>query len=170
MFGGATRNLIGKIRRLNEMALRADEFVIRPLAPGDSVAIAELESRSAGAANWGEAAYRNIGAGGIIGWAAARENVSKGFILVLALPDEMEILNLAVDPDARRKGIAARLLAYAIEEAKRANVKHIYLEVRESNSAARALYASKGFIEQGRRKKYYSQPVADALLLVLRLH
>jgi [ribosomal protein S18]-alanine N-acetyltransferase len=152
------------------MALPSDELVIRLLEPGDSVAIAELESRSAGAAKWGEAAYRNIGADRITGWAAARENVLKGFILVRTLTDEMEILNLAVEPDARRKGTGARLLACAIEEAKRANVKHVYLEVRESNSAARGLYASAGFTEQGRRKKYYSQPVADALLLILRLH
>jgi ribosomal-protein-alanine N-acetyltransferase len=170
MFGGATRNLIGRIRRLNEMALPAADFEIRPLESEDASAISELESRSAGAAKWGEAAYRDIGAGGIIGWAAARENVLLGFILVRSLTDEMEIMNLAVELDTRRKGIAARLLAHAIEEAKRADVKHIYLEVRETNAAARALYASKGFIEQGRRKKYYSQPVADALLLVLRLH
>lgn len=151
------------------MALRADDFVIRPLSSGDAAAIADLESRCVGAAKWGEAAYRNIGANGIVGWASSRENVVLGFILVRAVADEMEIMNLAVDPDARRKGIARRLLTHAIEEVRRADVKRVYLEVRESNSGARAFYHSAGFVEQGRRKKYYSQPTEDALLLVLPL-
>jgi [ribosomal protein S18]-alanine N-acetyltransferase len=152
------------------MAQPADEFVIRPLAPEDSGALADIESRCSGAAKWGEASYRDIGANGMIGWAATRENMVLGFILVRAVADEMEILNLAVEPHSRRKGIAVRLLGNANAEAKRANVKDIYLEVRESNSAAWAFYLAKGFVEQGRRKNYYSHPVEDALLLVLPLH
>jgi [ribosomal protein S18]-alanine N-acetyltransferase len=170
MCDAATRNHIGRIRRRNEMALHADEFVIRPLISEDAETIAAIESRCDGASKWGEAGYRSIGADGIIGWAAARENIVMGFILVRVVADEIEILNLAVEPDVRRKGIAGHLLTHAIEEAKRADVKHIYLEVRETNSAARGLYSAKGFIEQGRRKKYYTQPVVDALLLVFSLH
>ena len=151
------------------MVPTADEFVIRGLTPEDSVAIADLESRCVGAANWGEAAYREIGANGMIGWAAARENVVLGFILVRVLADEMEVFNLAVDPNERRKGIAARLLELSIESAKHARVKRVYLEVRESNSGARAFYASKKFEERWRRKNYYSQPAENALVLVLRL-
>jgi ribosomal-protein-alanine N-acetyltransferase len=152
------------------MTLAADEFVIRALTGDDAGALAELESRCVGAAKWGEASYRDIGAEGLIGWAAARENVVLGFILVRALADEMEVFNLAVDPSERRKGIAARLLERSIEDAKRAGVKRVYLEVRESNSGARAFYASKKFEERWRRKNYYSQPVENALVLVLRLH
>jgi ribosomal-protein-alanine N-acetyltransferase len=170
MFGGATRNHIGRIRKLNEMALRADEFVIRALMVKDAGDLAALESRCVGVARWGEAGYRDIGANGIIGWAATRGNVVLGFILVRAVADEMEILNLAVDPDSRRQGIARRLLTHAIEKVQREDVERVYLEVRESNSAARAFYSSAGFAEQGRRKNYYSQPPEDALLLVLRLH
>jgi [ribosomal protein S18]-alanine N-acetyltransferase len=170
MFVGATRNHTGKIRRRNEMALAADEFVIRQLEPEDSGAIADLESRCIGAAKWGGAAYRDIGPNGIIGWVATREDVVLGFILVRCVAAEMEILNLAVDPDMRRQGIAARLLAHAIQQVKGSEVKRVYLEVRESNSGARAFYSSKEFVEHGRRKNYYSQPVDDALLLVLRPH
>ncbi len=64
------------------MAMTADEFVIRPITIDDAGALADLELRCVGAANWGEAAYREIGANGMIGWAAARENVVLGFILV----------------------------------------------------------------------------------------
>jgi ribosomal-protein-alanine N-acetyltransferase len=91
----------------------------------------------------------------------------QGFVLVRALADEMEILNLAVDPNAHRQGIGGRLVQQAIEEVRRAGVKRVYLEVRESNAAARAFYSNAGFTELRRRKNYYSQPVEDALLLVL---
>jgi ribosomal-protein-alanine acetyltransferase len=151
------------------MAFRTDDFVIRTLTAEDAVALAELESRCVGSARWGETAYQEIAADGIVGWATTREKVLAGFILVRTAADEMEILNLAVDPEKRRKGIAARLFSRAIEDAKRADVKRVYLEVRESNSAARAFYLSRGFAEGGRRKNYYSQPVEDALLLVLVL-
>lgn len=152
------------------MALSADEFVIRALVAADAGVLAGLESRCVEAARWGEAAYRDVGANGIIGWTATRGNVVLGFILVRAVADEMEILNLAVDRDSRRRGIARRLLAKAIQEVRRADVKRVYLEVRESNSGGRAFYSSAGFTEQGRRKKYYSQPAEDAILLALHLH
>ena len=151
------------------MGSPSEDFVIRAMTVEYAGALAALESRCAGAARWGEVGYRNIGAGGIVGWAAVRGNVVVGFVLTRAVADEMEILNLVVDPMARRKGIAVRLLARAIEEVKGADVKRVYLEVRESNSTARAFYLSRGFAEQGRRKNYYSQPVEDALLLVLVL-
>jgi [ribosomal protein S18]-alanine N-acetyltransferase len=170
MCGGAMPNRTGRILRRNEMGLHTDEFVIRPLTREGAPVLAVLESRCVGAANWGEAALRAVGTNGIIGWVAAHETALLGFILVRAVADEMEIMNLAVDPDARRKGIAARLLEHGIAEATRADVKRVYLEVRESNSGARAFYLSRGFVEQGRRKNYYANPAEDALLLVLRLH
>jgi ribosomal-protein-alanine N-acetyltransferase len=170
MSGGVTRNHIGRMQRRSEMASPSKDFVIRALIVEDAGALVALESRCFGAARWGEVGYRDIGANGIIGWAATRGNVVLGFILVRAVADEMEILNLAVDPDSRRQGIARRLLAHAIEEAGRADVKRVYLEVRESNSTARAFYSSARFTEHGRRQNYYSQPAEDALLLVLRLH
>jgi ribosomal-protein-alanine N-acetyltransferase len=169
MCGEAMRNHIGKTQRRNEMALSADDFVIRAIGTEDAGALVELESRSVGSARWGEADYREIAAGGFVGWAAIREKVLLGFILVRAVVDEMEILNLAVEPNERRKGIAERLVAQSIDDAKRANVKRVYLEVRESNSGARAFYASMKFEERWRRKNYYSQPTEHALVLMLRL-
>jgi [ribosomal protein S18]-alanine N-acetyltransferase len=168
-FGEAMQNRIGLIRRRNDMAVPSGDFVIRPLDRDDAVVLAALELRCVGAARWRDAGYREIGTGGIAGWAAVREGTILGFVLARAVADEMEILNLAVDPDARRQGIAARLVARAVEEVRRADVKRVYLEVRESNSTARAFYLSTGFAEQGRRKNYYSQPSEDALVLVLRL-
>ena len=79
--------------------------------------------------------------------------------------DEGEIANLAVAPSARRHGIGAALLDASLGEARRRGVKQVYLEVRESNAAARALYERRGFSVVGRRKRYYRHPDEDALLL-----
>jgi ribosomal-protein-alanine acetyltransferase len=167
MSAGATRNRIGRMRRPNSMALPSAEIVIRPIGLDDAGALSALESRCEGAAKWGESAYRDISTNGITGWAATRGSVILGFIAARSVADEMEILNLGVDPEARRQGIGARLVAQAVEAGREARVRRVYLEVRESNSGAQAFYTSLGFAERGRRKNYYSQPVEDALVLAL---
>lgn len=166
-FAGATRNRIGKIHRRNEMASSTADLITRPLSRDDAGALVALESRCEGAAQWGEPAYHDFTASGFTGWAATRGNVMVGFIVVRSVADEMEIMNLGVEPDSRRQGIAARLIVRATEEGRRAGVKRAYLEVRESNATARAFYSSLGFAEQGRRKHYYSQPIEDALVLTI---
>jgi ribosomal-protein-alanine N-acetyltransferase len=83
--------------------------------------------------------------------------------------DEGEIANLAVAPDWRGRGIGALLLVTAITAARSRDATALYLEVRDSNDAARALYAAHGFLEVGRRRRYYRKPVEDALVLRLVL-
>ena len=78
---------------------------------------------------------------------------------------EAEILNLAVTPGWRRRGLGRRLVETAIEAARAAGATRIFLEVRESNGAALALYAALGFLEAGRRRNYYRAPEEDALIL-----
>jgi ribosomal-protein-alanine N-acetyltransferase len=145
------------------------DFVIRPTRADDAPALAELEARCAGAARWGTDGYQKLDSNGSNGWAAQRNDRILGFIVVRNVADEMEILNLAVDPDARRSGIGRRLLHRAMQDANRQRVLQAHLEVRESNATARAFYLSAGFAENGRRKDYYSQPVEDAILLTLRV-
>jgi ribosomal-protein-alanine N-acetyltransferase len=77
------------------------------------------------------------------------------------MPDEHELLNLAVAPEHRRKGIARTLLDYA----KRQGPGLWFLEVRESNTAARTFYKSHGFIDFGKRKGYYQEPYEDAIVM-----
>jgi len=79
--------------------------------------------------------------------------------------DEAEIANLAVANDVRRAGVGARLLDHALDIARERHSYVVFLEVRESNAGARALYASRGFEVAGRRAKYYRKPVEDALVL-----
>jgi len=88
-----------------------------------------------------------------------------GYVLILLLAVEAEIANLAIAPVGRRRGIGGLLLDRAIAESAGRGVRTVYLEVRESNLAARALYESRSFKQVGRRKGYYRHPVEDALLL-----
>ena len=88
-----------------------------------------------------------------------------GYAIAWHVMDEGELANLAVAPDARRQGIASELLDAVLEDARERGTAQVFLEVRESNSAARALYSARGFDEVGRRKGYYRHPVEDALIL-----
>jgi ribosomal-protein-alanine N-acetyltransferase len=88
-----------------------------------------------------------------------------GYVVALLVLDEAEIADLAVAPVARRCGIGGLLLDRMVADASHAGVRSLYLEVRESNSAARALYESRSFLSVGRRRGYYQHPQEDALLL-----
>lgn len=82
---------------------------------------------------------------------------------------EMEIVNIAVTPQERRKGHGRRLLAMLLQVAVKMGMQKISLEVRESNAAARALYESLGFRQSGRRRRYYPDNGEDALIYFLNL-
>lgn len=83
------------------------------------------------------------------------------------LGDEIHIANIAVAPRFRRKGLGRRLLAHVLTLAAEKSMQSATLEVRAGNQAAQALYASFGFVEIGRRPRYYSDNHEDALLLQL---
>ncbi len=84
--------------------------------------------------------------------------------------NEWELDNVVVAPDFRRKGLATRLLTALLTRARETNSERVFLEVRESNQAARALYVRLGFEESGRRKFYYVDPQEDAVLYRLALN
>jgi ribosomal-protein-alanine N-acetyltransferase len=90
-----------------------------------------------------------------------------GYVVALEAADEGEILNLAVAPAGRRNGLGRALVERILEALTARGVRQVYLEVRESNAPARALYAEHGFKEAGRRKQYYRRPVEDAIVLRL---
>lgn len=83
--------------------------------------------------------------------------------------DEGHITNIAVDPAFRRRGIGSLLLDDLIAHARAQGIQALTLEVRVSNAPAISLYESKGFIAEGRRKRYYSDNNEDALIMWLRL-
>jgi len=90
-----------------------------------------------------------------------------GFVVYTAVAGACEILELAVTVPARQRGVGRRLLDAAIAEAVSEGARRCILEVRESNVAARALYAGAGFLIDGRRKAYYrtAEGREDALLM-----
>lgn len=93
------------------------------------------------------------------------EDAPQAYCILMIVVDQGEIANLAVAPDARRQGLAARLIRDALQFAVGRGVVAVYLEVRESNIAARALYESHDFRPIGRRRGYYHNPPEDALVL-----
>ena len=97
--------------------------------------------------------------------AGAGEPRLVGYVVALVMADEGEIADIAVSPPMRRRGIARVLLERVAVDAMEVGVRSLYLEVRESNGAARALYESLGFAPVGRRRGYYQHPSEDALLL-----
>ena len=87
-----------------------------------------------------------------------------GFLVARHLPPEWELENIVVAPAVRRNGIGKRLMEALHAEAQQTNSDAVFLEVRESNAAARRLYENLGFHENGRRKAYYAEPSEDAVL------
>lgn len=91
-----------------------------------------------------------------------------GYSIARWVEDEAELLNIAVSNPQRGKGIGGELLDFAVQALEERGIRHIFLEVRDSNAAARALYQSRGFRELSRRTAYYRKPTEDAIVLAWR--
>ena len=99
-------------------------------------------------------------------WLVAEENGTvAGYIGSQTCGEESDVMNVAVHPDFRRRGIAEALVNALVEELKAIGSHCLTLEVRASNVPAIALYEKMGFSEIGRRKNYYRNPREDALIL-----
>lgn len=90
-----------------------------------------------------------------------------GVIVVWLVVDEAHIGTIAVHPDYRRQGIATRLLKHSLRSLQMQGARSVYLEVRRSNAAAKALYEQLGFKQSNVRKGYYQNDGEDALILSL---
>lgn len=100
------------------------------------------------------------------------QTAPQAILLGRVIVDEAELLTLAVAPGARRGGTGHLLVAQFIATAAAAGAQHAFLEVAANNAAAIALYAKSGFVESGRRKKYYHAPDGqhvDALVMARSL-
>ena len=140
---------------------------IRPARREDVDDVAAIEKR-AFSDPWSANSFRALFGNPLVHFAVAEDDVTGnvlGYVVAWFMVDEAEIANLAVSDDARREGIGARLLDHALAVAKQRQARMVFLEVRESNAAARALYSSRGFLVAGRRAKYYRKPLEDALVL-----
>jgi ribosomal-protein-alanine N-acetyltransferase len=133
------------------------QMTIRSPRLADVAVIAAIQAASPETAQWNPLDYLKHDCrvctvnGCVAGYLVQRE----------VAPGEHEILNLAVDPAERRKGIARQLLGDALARAPGA----WFLEVRASNAAAIQLYESAGFHRAGRRPDYYAHPAEDAIVM-----
>jgi [ribosomal protein S18]-alanine N-acetyltransferase len=88
-------------------------------------------------------------------WMAECDARCVGYLILIVAADEAHLLNLSVAPDCQRQGIGTHLTGCVITLAREHKARKIFLEVRPSNSAARALYGRCGFVEVGMRRDYY---------------
>ena len=99
-------------------------------------------------------------------WLVAEEDGRViGYVGSQSVPPEADVMNLAVAPDCRKKGIGRALMTALIAQLRSRGVTALFLEVRVGNLPAQSLYQSLGFVEVGRRPKYYVNPIEDALIL-----
>ena len=99
-------------------------------------------------------------------WLIAEEDGAVcGYVGSQTVLDETDMMNIAVHPDCRRKGIAAALITELVSRLKARGSRVLRLEVRESNFSAIALYEALGFTQLGLRKNYYRNPKENALIL-----
>jgi ribosomal-protein-alanine acetyltransferase len=142
-------------------------LTIRPAKPADIPRILEIERSAVTAAHWREEDYAAMFEGKtskrVVLVAEERKNVL-GFVVAQVMTDEWEIENVVVAPEARRRRLASRMIERLLDLATSRGAISVMLEVRESNEAARSLYANARFVEVGRRSKYYASPDEDAVL------
>jgi ribosomal-protein-alanine N-acetyltransferase len=156
---------------------------IRLANPGDLPSMTRLEQQCPNAAHWTDAQYRQVfqpdartlerlalvaetppPVDSLLDQTEGLNSRILGFLVAHSLAPDWELENIVVAPDARRMGIGRSLLGALLSRARETNSASIFLEVRESNAPARALYEKAAFAQTGRRKAYYSQPAEDAIL------
>ncbi len=142
------------------------DIAIAPVQEEDLPAVLAIEAASF-SAPWTEEMFRweLAQAGTGCAWVARRGERVVGYLFTWIVAGEFHINNVAVTPEHRGQGIADALLRVGLGEAVARGARVAVLEVRESNAPARALYARWGFAVAGRRKRYYSHPTEDALLM-----
>ncbi len=143
---------------------------IRPMQRGDLSAVVALEKASY-PFPWPRGIFSDCLRVGyrchvieVDGWLA-------GYTVVSMAVDEAHLLNLCIDPDRRRQGLATVMLDHVLREARIADIDRLFLEVRPSNRAAVALYRRHGFQVIGRRPGYYpaAEGREDGMVMVLHL-
>ena len=139
---------------------------IRPATESDLDEIWRIQAASGQAAQWKPADYLRYQCliaveSGAAGMPAGVERITGFAVARQTAPDELEVLNLAVDPPCRRRGVARGLIRQILDNYRGT----VWLEVRQSNTAARQLYHSFGFQVNSVRENYYSAPTESAIVM-----
>lgn len=144
-------------------------YVIEPMQLDDLGEVLQIEQQSF-SNPWSREGFlyeigRNPHSHPIVARTVRREpQAIVGYCVKWLVLDHVHIQNVAVHPAHRRRGLGRYLIEDALEAGRKAGARKAFLEVRLSNRAAQRLYASLGFHEVGRRRRYYSHPREDAIL------
>ena len=143
---------------------------VRPLVSADLSKVLLLAKSCPEAAQWTPSEFE-LGIGDVRGWVIGDSQILFGFLAVRVIipAREMELLNVAVGPNWRRRGFGSVLLNTALADCHANSYEAIFLEVRESNERAIAFYKKHGFDVSGRRPNYYRNPDESALTMSLKL-
>ena len=142
-----------------------EEVSVRRLTYGDLPAVLSIERR-AFPAPWSLAMFvLEVSKPSGVCLAATVDGEIVGYLVCSRYADVFHLMNVAVDPDRRRRGIAIRLIDRMLDEAGRD--QRFTLEVRVSNHGAIAMYEQLGFRRAGRRRRYYSDNNEDAMIMWL---
>jgi|SRR6185503_14183568 len=142
-------------------------MTVSPAVASDSARIRELARHSKAGFDPGEELERSYARLWVVRLEPDAEPA--GFALAWHAADEVHLLDLAVDPGARRRGVGRKLVGAVLGYARDASARLVLLEVRRSNDAAIALYRSAGFSENGVRRGYYSDNGEDAVEMSIEL-
>jgi ribosomal-protein-alanine acetyltransferase len=144
-------------------------YPIRSAVPADAASLVAIERR-AFSDPWSEASFREaLTSPWTFGLVAEGSRGVAGYLIGRDVAGTGEVLNLAVAPELRRRGVGGALLQAGLAALRRRRVDEVFLEVRESNHSAQALYLAYGFRPVGQRAAYYRNPKEDALVLRLEL-
>lgn len=145
------------------------QFCIRAMSEQDIPEVLLIE-RISFSTPWSETSFFNeIRKSRSIARVAVLDEAVAGYICVDHIFDECHILNLATHPNHRRLGIATALVQGILAELREEACRFLYLEVRASNSIAKAFYHGLGFRIIGTRKQYYVAPPEDGVIMQLEL-
>lgn len=140
-------------------------LAIRKMREEDVSQIARLETETFSDA-WSEASIRStLAQRQTILLTAFEDKKLIGYLMLYYVLEEGEIARIAVAPECRRQGVGGRLLLEMKDLCVDNGISKILLEVRKSNTSARAFYEEHGFTEDGIRKGFYSTPQEDAVLM-----
>ena len=140
---------------------------IRKSTPKDAEFLGKIEKETFSDPWKEEDILSLISTEGAMCYTAVSDGEISAYVLGRIIAPEGEIYRIATLPKYRRRGIATRLLERLLREEEKNGLESLFLEVRESNIAARSLYESLGFNTIGKRKNYYKHPTEDAVLMLL---
>ena len=139
-------------------------FLTSLMTEGDISAVAAIE-RSSFREPWSENSLKMLTQHGAFGIVCREGETVAAYGGMICVLDEGQITNIATLPEYRRRSLAGRTLEAMIEESKRRELAFLTLEVRESNSAAIALYEKFGFVAIGKRQGFYRFPTEAAIIM-----